>query len=169
MSNAIRCINHRFAFKNSGIACLALIFYLSYLRSTILHPKKLCETVTVQVICQWLFIYLFFLSLIRTNGWVVKAGRWQSGGMGSFMVLNPSATQLPFCVALTPSVHWHESFLYSCALYIIFFGFHQWRSRADITLNMNIRLPILEPHCCLRAKIAKVPGHCFSLNCRKYF
>ena len=29
MSNAIRCIDHRFAFKNSGFACLALIFNLS--------------------------------------------------------------------------------------------------------------------------------------------
>ena len=47
MSNAIRCIDHRFAFKNSGIACLALIFNLSYLRLTILHPKKQCETVQV--------------------------------------------------------------------------------------------------------------------------
>ena len=40
MSNAIRCINQRFAFKNSGIACLALIFNLSYPRSTIVHAKK---------------------------------------------------------------------------------------------------------------------------------
>ena len=40
MSNTIRCIDHRFAFKNSGVACLALIFNLSYLRSTILHPKN---------------------------------------------------------------------------------------------------------------------------------
>ena len=28
MSNAIRCIDQRFAFKNSGISCLALIFNL---------------------------------------------------------------------------------------------------------------------------------------------
>ena len=40
MSNTIRCIDHRFAFKNSGIACLALIFNLSYQRSTILQAKK---------------------------------------------------------------------------------------------------------------------------------
>ena len=50
MSNAIRCIDHRFAFKNSGIACLALIFNLNYLRSIIPAPKRavriwLCETV----------------------------------------------------------------------------------------------------------------------------
>ena len=41
MSNAIRCINQRFAFKNSGISCLALIFNLSNLRTTILHSKKM--------------------------------------------------------------------------------------------------------------------------------
>ena len=57
MSNAIRAFDHRFAFKNFGIACLALLFNLSYLRSTILHPKKQCETVQ-----------FFFVTLIRTNG-----------------------------------------------------------------------------------------------------
>ena len=40
MSNAIKCIDQRFAFKNSGISCLALIFNLSNLRTTILHSKK---------------------------------------------------------------------------------------------------------------------------------
>ena len=40
MSNAIRCIDQRFAFNNSGIAGLVLIFNLSYPRSTILHAKK---------------------------------------------------------------------------------------------------------------------------------
>ena len=47
MSNAIRGVDHRFAFKNYAIACLDLIFNQSYLRSTILHPKKQCETVQV--------------------------------------------------------------------------------------------------------------------------
>ena len=40
MSNAIRCIDERFAFKNSGISFLALIFNLSNLRTTILHSKN---------------------------------------------------------------------------------------------------------------------------------
>ena len=41
MSNATRCINQRFAFKNSRIAFLALIFNLSYHpRTTNLHAKK---------------------------------------------------------------------------------------------------------------------------------
>ena len=46
MLNAIRCINQRFAFKNSGISCLALIFNLNNPITTVLHAKKLvagCE------------------------------------------------------------------------------------------------------------------------------
>ena len=43
MSNVIKCINQSFAFKNSGIAFLALIFALSYPRLTILHAKKLLQ------------------------------------------------------------------------------------------------------------------------------
>ena len=40
MSNAIKYIDQRFAFKNSGISCLALIFKLSYQILTILHANK---------------------------------------------------------------------------------------------------------------------------------
>ena len=36
----VRCIDQRFAFKNSCISCLALIFNLSNLTTTILHSKK---------------------------------------------------------------------------------------------------------------------------------
>ena len=57
------------------------------------------------------------------------------------MVLKPSAAQLPFCLALSPSVHWHAHFLYFCSLYNFFFlGFRQWQSSTDrvLTLNMNI-------------------------------
>ena len=45
MLNAKRCIDHRFVFKNSRIACLALILDLSYQRETIqiLHAKKLLQ------------------------------------------------------------------------------------------------------------------------------
>ena len=45
MSNVIKCIDQRFAFENSGIACLALIFNLSYPRSTILQAKKQLQVV----------------------------------------------------------------------------------------------------------------------------
>ena len=48
------------------------------------------------------------------------------------------ATPRPFCVALSPSVHWHAGFLYFCALYDFFFlGFRQWRSHADRVVNLN--------------------------------
>ena len=40
MSYAMRCINQRFAFKNSDISCLALIFSLSNQRTTILRAKN---------------------------------------------------------------------------------------------------------------------------------
>ena len=40
MSKAIRCINQKFVFKNSGISCLALIFNLSNPRTTILFEKN---------------------------------------------------------------------------------------------------------------------------------
>ena len=39
MSNAIKYIDQRFAFKNSGISCLALIFNLSNLRTTIMQAQ----------------------------------------------------------------------------------------------------------------------------------
>ena len=39
MSNEMTCIDKRFAVKNSGISCLALILNLSNLSTTILHAK----------------------------------------------------------------------------------------------------------------------------------
>ena len=106
MSNAMRCFDHRFVFKNSGFACLALIFNLtlSYLRSTILHQKN-GETPKVM----WRVTYCFFQE-INTS-------------------LYPSAEQRPFCVALSPSVHRHASSLYRCALY----NFFSWISSVAIS------------------------------------
>ena len=40
MLNAIRCIDQRFAFKNSRISCLALIFNLKNQSTTVLYAKK---------------------------------------------------------------------------------------------------------------------------------
>ena len=37
MLNAIKCINQKFAFKNSGISCLAFIFNLNNPRITTLY------------------------------------------------------------------------------------------------------------------------------------
>ena len=41
MLNAIRCIDQRFAFKNSGSSCLALIFNLNNSRTTNLYTQKI--------------------------------------------------------------------------------------------------------------------------------
>ena len=60
-------------------------------------------------------------------------------------MLKPSAAPQPFCVALSPSVHWNACFLYCYAFYTFcFLGFLQWRSRADrgLTMNMSILLPL---------------------------
>ena len=40
MSNAIRYIDQRFAFKNSRISCLTLIFKLKNPSTTVLYAKK---------------------------------------------------------------------------------------------------------------------------------
>ena len=55
MSNAIRCIDQRFAFKNSSISCLALIFNLNNLRTTILHSKKRLQVAKHFKICTVFF------------------------------------------------------------------------------------------------------------------
>ena len=72
MSNAIRCIDQRFAFKidkNSGISCLAWIFNLSNLRTTILHSKQ-----RLQVAKHNKIDMVFFCRLTRTDGLVVEVG-----------------------------------------------------------------------------------------------
>ena len=43
MSNAIRCIDQRFVFKNSGISCPALIFNLNNPRTTVQYAKNLLQ------------------------------------------------------------------------------------------------------------------------------
>ena len=79
MSNAIRCIDQRFAFKNSRISCLASIFNLNNLRTTVLYAKKSVAGGEIR----WV-MYLFFKPLIRTNVLVVKVSRSESGDLGSF-------------------------------------------------------------------------------------
>ena len=63
MSNAIRCIDQRFVFKNSGISCPALIFNLNNLSTTVLYAKKLVAGGEIRRV-----IYRFFLA-IDTNQW----------------------------------------------------------------------------------------------------
>ena len=69
ISNATRCIDHRFAIKNYGISCLALLFNLSDdLRTTILHAKKTGAGCEIQRV-----IYSFFLK-IDMNLWLLGQG-----------------------------------------------------------------------------------------------
>ena len=79
MSNAIRCIDQRFAFKNSRISCLALIFNLKNPSTTVLYAKKSVAGGEI-----WRVIYRFFFKLsIWTYGLVVNTGCRESGDMGS--------------------------------------------------------------------------------------
>ena len=57
MSNAVRCIDQRFAFKNSGISCRALIFNLKNPRTTMLYAKKMVAGCEIQRV-----IYHFYQS-----------------------------------------------------------------------------------------------------------
>ena len=81
MSNAIRCIDQRFAFKNSCISCLALIFKLKKPRTTVLYAKK--SVTELQVAKNDKPYAIFFKRSIRTYGLVVKTSRRESGDMGS--------------------------------------------------------------------------------------
>ena len=139
MSNAKRCIDQRFAFKNSGVSCLALIFNLKNPSTTVLYLKKSVAGGVIQRL-----IYRFFRT-IDTNLWLSGQGESQRVGrlgFDSWWVLICYAAPRPLCVPLSPSVHWHVRFLYCCTLYNFFFlGFRQWRSRA-VNLNKTIWLPL---------------------------
>ena len=63
MSNAIRCINQSFVFKNFGISCLALISNLSNLRTTILHAIK-----RMHLAKHFKWNTVFFTNLTRVYG-----------------------------------------------------------------------------------------------------
>ena len=83
MLNMSRCIDQRFAFKNYGVSCLALIFYLKNPSMTVL--KKIC--------CRWRntmsHILLSFGQFILTNGLpglLVKVSNRESGNIGSIMI-----------------------------------------------------------------------------------
>ena len=120
MSNAIRCIDHRFAFKNSGVACLALIFNLSHLRLTILHPKNAVWNSSSNLMIHKIPFFPW--------NWYEPMAEWLRLVIHSLEILIQfqhsaefSAVQRPVCVALSQSVHWHVCFLYCCAPYNFFF------------------------------------------------
>ena len=129
MLNAIGCINQRFAFKNSRISCLALIFNLKNPSTTVLYAKNQLQVAKYD---EWYTIFfepsirsngewytVFFEPWIRTNGSVVKTGCRESTLVR--WMLKPSAAPRLFWVAVSPSVHWHACFLYCCAPYDFFF------------------------------------------------
>ena len=64
MSNAIRCIDQRFAFKNSRISCLALKFNLKNPSTTVLYAKKLVAGGEIRQV-----MYHFPL-IFYTNKWL---------------------------------------------------------------------------------------------------
>ena len=124
MSNAIRCIDQRFAFKNSRILCLVLTFKLK-------NPSKITGS------CMWrnMTSHIPFFSL----KWYELMAQWLATWVWFLQGAETSAS-IAILLALNPSVHWHARFLYSscCTLYYIFFlGFRQWRSRADKVVNLN--------------------------------
>ena len=81
MSNAIRCIDQRFAFKNYGISCFALIFHLNNPRMTVLYAKKLVAQLQIAKYDESYTV--FFRRSIRTHGLVVQVSCIESGDLGS--------------------------------------------------------------------------------------
>ena len=137
MSNAIRCIDQRFALKNSRISCLALIFNLNNRRTTILYTK-------ISVAGGEIRRYTaFFEEWIRTYGLAVKVSRMESGDMVSIS---------DECWNSRSPTAWHwarqctdtRAFILQHSLLFFFLGFRQWRSRAERVVNLNttIRLPL---------------------------
>ena len=66
MLNAIRCINQRFAFKNSCASCLAQVINLNNLRRTVLYAKKIVAGGEIQLER----VIYHFLQTIETNQWL---------------------------------------------------------------------------------------------------
>ena len=78
MSNAMRCIDQRFAFKNSRISCLALIFNLNNPRTTVLYAKKSVAGSEIRRV-----MYRFFRA-IDTNQWLSVLRESQRAGRLGF-------------------------------------------------------------------------------------
>ena len=189
MSNAMRCIDQRFAFKNSVISFLALIFNLSNLRTTILLWKKRFP------VAKHVKLYtIFFCSLTRICALLIKVSWSESGGSSSIPAgcwnpLQPSAILL----GTEPALHWHAHFLYCWALYNFSFldfvscdfaltGCSLWTWTSNFhcfgalgvgpraltwprvrAWSMGVIIAIVEP----RSKVTKVHGLSLSLNFRK--
>ena len=101
----IICIEKRFVVNNFDMSCLALKCNSSNPRLAILQLKhrfkvtKYDESYTVLI-----------ATLIQTHGLMVKSQWVERHGFVSRRVLKFSVSLRPFCVALSPSVHWHARF-----------------------------------------------------------
>ena len=137
MLNAIRCIDQRFAFKNSGILRLALIFDLSNQRTTILHSKKWFQVARYNESYSTFFCWLLqnngsawqclLLLKAASNEWVTWV-RFQQGAI---------LRGIESVSALTCEL------LYCCTLYNFFFlGFRQRWSSTDRVVNLNMTIQL---------------------------
>ena len=140
MSNAIRCINQRVAFKNYGISCLALIFNLSNPRTTILHAKKQIQVARNNKSCT-VFSAEWYEPIAH---WLRQLARskttWVQFQQDAETLCSPSA----ILHGTEPVSALTRVLLYCGLSYLFNLGFCQWQSRADrvLTLNMNIQFPL---------------------------
>ena len=130
---ATRCINQRFVFKNSGISCLALIFNLKNLSTTVLCAKKL--------VCRWrnTTSHIPFLS----GNWYEPCWwRWVTVSMATWVrVLRSAETLCRFGhFAWNWACQWlaRTLFILLRSLKFFFPGFRQWRSCAARPLILGI-------------------------------
>ena len=112
------CIDQRFAFKNSGISCLSLIFNLNNPRTTVLYAKKSVAGGEVRRVINRFFSDNWYEPIAYGLRWVAESRATRVRWPDSDECWN-SAAPWPFCVALSPSVHWHAR-CYVAALSIIF-------------------------------------------------
>ena len=117
MSNAIRCMDQRFEFKNSSIACLAL----TILDRQFCTQKSGCRLRNTS--SNMTSNILFF-----SADWHKPMAKWLRWvwrhGFDSWMVMKLSSSPWPFLRGtkpiVSPSVHRHARFLYCCTLFNLF-------------------------------------------------
>ena len=149
MSNTIICIGKRFAVKNSGISCLALISNLSNL--TILQARN--QFLVAKYDGSYTVI---FDRLIQTHGLVVKLSHSQWGNMGSnpagcrILRLSSTLGHLALCWAWQCTDIPKFALLYCYSLYILLsLEFRRWRFRAERGLHTHLLLLIPKKACIL--------------------
>ena len=156
MSNAIRCIDQRFAVKNSSISCLVLIYNLSNPRTTILHakiwfqPSRLWDTTS----------HIMFLSGDRYE----LIAQWSIVSRATWVRFLQGAETL-CCTIAHFAWHWARQYTDSHAFILLlsiflFFWFRQWRSRADRLRQICKFLTLLSDfHCFGEFKLGPGPTH----------